>query len=320
MTEITVALCTKREEPHFDWAIESLKNQTFKNFEYIIVDSYYNKRKELINQLMEKMSFQNPYTHIPDKLCRWKGKRPAISNARNTAIIFAKGKYIVFHDDNCKIPPDFLEKHLKWLKDGYIVAGNWITYESENIIGTYGWEHRYFLVKEPKEINGTWLYTGNCSFPLNIAFDINGFDEELDGEQGQEDISFGIRAERKGYKIIYDPTCCVKYILSNHVLLQNHKTEYWERFRQIDPNAVVPKKKTLNDGKEHFSSEWLTQKLLDENDRYLPYGNHFNIRELSNIVKQNDYNIDKIQKELEKYIDPTLIDWRDGELIKNITD
>lgn len=318
MVNVTVALCTKRKEPHFEWSIESLKNQTFKDFEYIIVDGYYNERKDLMKGLMEKYSFQNPYIHIPDKPSRWRGKRPSISNARNTAIIYAKGKYIVFHDDNCKIPSDWLENHMKWLSTDYIVAGNWITYKDEDTVGSYGWEHRYFLAKEPKEISGTWLYTGNCSIPLNVAFDINGFDEELDGEQGQEDINFGIRAERKGYKIIYDPKCYVKYILSNHVLLQNHKTEYWEGFRQIDSTAVTPKKKILNDGKEHFSSEWLTQKLLSESGRYLPYGNYFDIKVLSNIVKQNEFSIEKIQKELENYIDPTLIDWRDGELISNV--
>ncbi len=318
MVDITVALCTKRKEPHFDWAIESLKNQTFKDFEYIIIDGHYNERKDLIKDLIEKEKPFFECKHIPDKPSRWKGKRPAISNARNTAIIYAKGKYIVFHDDNCKMPPDWLENHINWLESGHVVAGNWITYKSETDIGPYGWEHRYNLVKEPKIIGGHWFYTGNCSFSLNAAFDINGFDEELDGEQGQEDINFGIRAERKGYKIIYDPTCCVKYVLSNHTLLQDHKTEYWEGFREIDVNAVVPKKKLLNDGKEHFSSEWLTQKLLGDNDRYLPYGNYFNIKELSEIVRKNNYNIEKIQNELEKYIDPTVNDWRDGESVEKM--
>lgn len=318
MVQITVALVTKRSEPHFDWAIESLKTQTFKDFEYVVVDSYHNKRKELVEELMEEHSFPYQYTHIPDKPSRWNMKRPAISNARNTAIIFSKGKYIVFHDDNCKMPPDWLEKHIRWLESGYIVAGNWITYQKEGFIGPYGWEHRYNLEKAPKLINGTWLYTGNCSFSLETALDINGFDEELDGEQGQEDINFGIRAERKGYRILYDPCCCVKYILSDHDLLQDHKTEYWEGFRRIDSKAVIPKKKILNDGKEHFSSEWLTQKLLDDTGRYLPYGNHFNIRELVELVKKNNYNIESTYKELEKYIDPNPTDWRDGETIEKI--
>ncbi len=318
MVEITVALVTKRKEPHFEWAIESLKNQTFKNFEYIIVDGHYNERKDLVSELLKKENPLFECKHVPDKPSRWKGKRPSISNARNTAIIYAKGKYVVFHDDNCKMPSDWLEKCMKLLELGYIVAGNWFTYQKESVVEKYGWEHRYNLVKEPKIVGGHWFYTGNCAFPLIAAFDINGFDEELDGEQGQEDISFGIRAERKGYKIMYDPSCCVKYILSDHVLLQDHKTEYWENFIQIDSSAVVPKKKILGDGKEHYSSEWLTQKLLSESDRYLPYGNSFNIKVLTEIVRRCDYNVEKIQKELEKYIDSTLTDWRDGELIEKI--
>lgn len=294
---ITVCLCTKRKEPKFDWAINSLKNQTFKDFEYIIIDGYYNDRKDAIRKFLKDQDVSFPIIYLKDKPSRWKGKRPAVCNARNTALTFANGEYIVYHDDECKMPTNWLERHYKWLRQGYIVAGSWKGCDNR-------WEHRYHLIKEPGTVIGGWLYSCNCSFPLKVAMDINGFDEELDGEMGQEDINFGIRATRKGYKIMYDPFCYVEYDYTFHnSIMKSMNREY--------------KRKILRDGKEHFSNEWHTQKLLDDTNTYYPYGNYFNLLELRKMVRKlND--TESSYKELERYIDKNPFDWRDNENIQSI--
>lgn len=316
--DITVVLVTKRLEPRIDWALESLKAQTFKDFEYIIVDGFWKRRKDAIKGLMEKSGVSFPYMHVEDKPSRWKGKRPAICNARNTALMFANGKYIVFCDDNCKMPPNWLETHLRWLEKGYIVAGTWIGYKSIDKdgkgIGIYDPEYRFTVVKEPKIVTGGWLYGINFSFPLEIALNINGFDEYLDGELGQDDIDFGVRAERKGYKVMYTPDCYVEYYLNDHGSLMNYTgTTYYCRDNPIE-FKLDPVRRILKDGKEHFSNEFSIQELLEDKSRYLPRGNNFNLRDMRKMVKSIN-NTQSSYVELEKYVSQDRYDWRDNGLI-----
>ena len=302
--KISVVLVTKRKEPRFDWALESLKNQTFKDFEYIIVDGYWHQRKDEVKNLVEKNGIKFPVLHIPDKPTRWRGQRPQISNARNTGLIFARGEYIVHHDDNCKMPLNWLEKHLKWLEKGYFVAGSWIGYQfiigdNQGVEGSYGPEYRIKLIQEPKVMTGGWFFCGNCSYPLNPVLDINGFDEEYDGEIGQEDLQLGMRLENKGLKMIFDPTNLVEYYMMTH------------RYEKM----IAPVNKILKDGVPHFSNEWLTQKFMDDHGRVMPYGNVIDLKGTKKMMKEGNYSIEKMYEMMEGWINPDKYDWRDGKLI-----
>jgi glycosyltransferase involved in cell wall biosynthesis len=306
MVEVSVVLVTKRKDPKFEYALESLKEQTISHseFELIIVDGCYHERKNEVLELIKNIVGNDFHVlYIGDKPSRWKGQRCQISNARNTALIFAdsNSKYIVQVDDCTKMDRDWLEKHLLYLESGYLVAGSWIGYQftMENGIGVqgcYGPEGRSLLVREPHIVSAGWFYGQNCSYPLSGALDINGFDEDLDGELGQEDISLGIRLERNGYKTIFDPTNVT------HVYMSTHNYE----------KMITPVNIRLKDGKEHFSNERITERLLEDKGRVLPYGNCFNLRELRKLVKEKSLHIEDVYLELEKYVNPDIYDWRDG--------
>lgn len=309
MVKITVILVTKRSDPKFEWALESLKNQTYKDFEYIIIDGYYNRRNENIRQLIKDMNIDFPILYLPEKPSRWKGQRAQISNARNTGLIFTSGQYITFHDDCIKMAPNWLDKHLEYLKQGYIVASSWIGYgnigkDGKGISGSL--EYRAEVIKKPQVMTAAWFYCANCSFPLQAGLDINGFDEDYDGEIGQEDLQFGLRLERKGYSMMFDPTNLVEVYSASH---------YYDKL--VKPIDIL-----LKDGKEHFSNEWLTQKFMDDPGRILPYGNFFDLRIIRNTIKDSGYNIrdvkniDDIYKMMEKWTNPDPRDWRDGKLIE----
>ena len=304
MVKISVVLVTKRLEPRFEWALESLKNQTFKDFEYIIVDGYWHRRKLDVKALVEKLDIDFPVMHIPDKPSRWRGQRPQISNARNTCLVFAGGKYIVHCDDNCMMQPDWLERHLSWLEQGYFIAGSWIGYQSIRsdgigIEGIYGPEYRIKEVNIPSITTAAWFYCGNCSYPLDPVLDINGFDEEYDGEIGQEDLQLGIRLERSGMKMIFDPTNLVGYYMMDH---------HYEKL-------IPPVNRELKDGTVHFSNELITERLLDDTKRVMPYGTHIDIRGARTLKKEHNYSIRQMYNMMEEWIDPDKCDWRDGKLI-----
>lgn len=308
--KVTVILCTKRKIPHFEWALESLKSQSYKDFEYIIIDGLYYQRKDEINKLIKDTNAPFPILYLPDKLSRWKGKRPALCNARNTGLIFAKGEYIIFHDDCCKMPDNWIERHMKWLNEGYITAGNWKSDISS-------WEYRSTIVKDPVETGGYWLYGANFGFPVKVAEDINGFDEWYDGEMGQDDIDFGIRAERKGFKIMYDPSCYVEYDYTDHGLLmafdKDPNSDYWKGHTvEID---IMPVNLVLKDGKEHFSNEFAMQELLEATGKTWTRGNTIDIKHSREMMKSGAYGIEQMLKMMEGWIDDNKYDWRDGKLI-----
>lgn len=311
MVKITVTLITKRLEPHIDWALESLKNQTFKDFEYIIVDGYYNRkgRKDEVVKLIKDMNLDFSVLHIPEKASRWEGQRPQICNARNTALVFANGRYIVNHDDCTKMPPNWLERHMMWLEKNYLVAGTWIGYEKmdnggKGIEGIYGLEYRSTIMKEPKgprEVAASLFYGANCSYPVEGTVDINGFDEDLDGEMGQEDLSLAIRLERRGYKTIFDPLNCVEIYMMTHG---------YEKM-------IVPVNIVLKDGKEHFSNEFFMERLLDDRNRVLPYGNTIDIKGTRKIMKDGGYSVWSMLDMMKGWINSNKYDWRDGKLIED---
>jgi glycosyltransferase involved in cell wall biosynthesis len=312
--EVTVVCITKRTEPLIKLALQSLKEQTFKNFEYILIDGYYYRRKDEIAKLAKDMDIQFPFLHIPDKPSRWRGQRPCIGNARNTGLVFANGTFVVHHDDCCKMVPDWLERHITYLRKGYLVAGSWIGCQGidekgDCIPGIYGPDHRARIINKPVEIHPGWLYGSNFSFPLKGALDINGFDEIYDGELGQDDIDFSIRLQRMGYKHIFDPKCLVYFVMMTHTY----------------DKSVRPINKKLRDGIDHFSNELLMQELMDERTRTTPRGNTINIRGSREVLGTGHgfgegpgkwkYSLEKMYNMMESWIDGNPIDWRDGKNI-----
>ncbi len=109
MAKLSVICCTNRRNPRFNSILDSLKRQTFTDFEYILVDGLYQHRKDEVLSLFQNTSFK--FMYFPDKPNRWLGIRTALPNSRNTALIFAEGQQVVFHDDCSQLDNNFLARH-----------------------------------------------------------------------------------------------------------------------------------------------------------------------------------------------------------------
>lgn len=79
--------------------VESLINQSFKDFEVILVDQ--NETDKLINKL-KSLNHQLAITYVKAK--------PGLSKARNIGLTKSIGDIIAFPDDDCLYPVDTLEK------------------------------------------------------------------------------------------------------------------------------------------------------------------------------------------------------------------
>lgn len=97
---ISVIMLTYNRENMVGRAIESILNQTYQNFEFIIVDNGSTDQSgEIADSYAEKDS-RIKVIHIP---------KSNIGTGRNTGLDMAKGDYVTFIDDDDTAEPDMLE-------------------------------------------------------------------------------------------------------------------------------------------------------------------------------------------------------------------
>lgn len=100
MRMISVIMLTYNREDMVGRAIESIRNQTYKDFELIIVDNGSSDRSGQIADHYAAQDDRIKTVHIP---------KSNIGTGRNTGLDMASGDYITFIDDDDTAEPDMLE-------------------------------------------------------------------------------------------------------------------------------------------------------------------------------------------------------------------
>lgn len=115
MELISIVMPTYKRSDMIGRAIESILNQTYTNFEIIIVDD----NDETSVERQETEENLKPYI-LNEKIKYIKHKKNlGGSQARNTGIEIASGKYITFLDDDDEYYPEKLEKQYDFYKDNF---------------------------------------------------------------------------------------------------------------------------------------------------------------------------------------------------------
>ena len=97
---ISVMMLTYNREKYVRRAIESIINQTYKDFEFIIIDNGSSDNSGKIS---------DEYAQIDSRIRVIHRDRGTISAGRNTALDAARGDHLVFVDDDDWAEPDYLE-------------------------------------------------------------------------------------------------------------------------------------------------------------------------------------------------------------------
>lgn len=106
MTQISVIVATYNWPAALELCLQSLKNQSFRDFEILIADDGSKEEtRELIQKCIEEFPVKISHLWHEDMGCR----KTIIGNQ---AIQTSTGKYLVFLDGDCIVQPDFLERHL----------------------------------------------------------------------------------------------------------------------------------------------------------------------------------------------------------------
>lgn len=178
--------------------LDSLKNQTYKNFELIICDQ---NQEPFIEDILKSYVDKMQIIHL---------KTPrGLSKSRNIGLKCATGDIITFPDDDCIYPKNLLERvktQFFTLPDIDVLCIRPINENGKTTAGK-------FLSKKTKVslFNAPFAF---CSFSMFIkkkVFDrIGYFDEKLGlgadtPFQSSEDLDLGIRAIKNGFKVFYNP-------------------------------------------------------------------------------------------------------------------
>jgi len=187
--EVSVVMCARNAEKYIGNCIGSLLNQTFQNFEIVLVDD------------MSSDNTANIIKKFNDKRIRYIRNKEwlKIAKSRNKGLEYAKGKYIFFTDADCTASPNWIEEGLRYLehKNCIGVEGK-IIYVSEDYEPTFS-DHLM------ENTFGAQFMTGNEAYTRSAVLAAGGFDEKM-GPLADRD--FGLTVMKYG-KIRFNPNMIV---------------------------------------------------------------------------------------------------------------
>lgn len=107
MPEISIITPSYNSSQYLEETIQSVLNQTFKDWEWLITDDC---SKDNSAEIIQKYNDDRIKLVVLEK-------NEGAGNARNNALERAKGRYITFLDSDDYWQPNFLEKMLKFMKE-----------------------------------------------------------------------------------------------------------------------------------------------------------------------------------------------------------
>lgn len=216
--KLTAAYITGRQEPKFEWFLDSLRNQYtgHDRINLIIVDLLAEQRDRTAYDLSGFADVK----WVEPKPTVWQGKHRvtdadwwAMSNARNTAFCLCETDWIAFLDDRCVLMPGWLEAIKKAMAGNYIVCGSYQKRSGMEVEGGFIKGYKKLIGDDSRikqapggmvHCPGGWLFGCTFAMPLEQALHINGFEEGCDS-LSMEDVIFGMMVKNNGYHLNYDP-------------------------------------------------------------------------------------------------------------------
>lgn len=199
---------------------ENLSKQTYKNFEWLIVDDYKDDRKDIADKYAKKYALNMRY--LRGKKDR-KLRKYALVQANNMAVFQAKGSLICWLQDFILLPPNCLEKIVRLHRrypDDLITPVDIYHYMKfkPDMTNKEDWFNGITNVVGEVQRKNIRLKTGEVRFSLNpydfelcvgaiptsVARRLNGFWEFMDDGLGYDNTDIALRALKAGSRIIID--------------------------------------------------------------------------------------------------------------------
>ena len=250
MPFFSVIIPVYNKEKYVQAAVKSVLNQTFTDFELIIVNdcSTDNSRKEVSKIISEQIK---TIEHLENK---------GLSASRNTGIKNATGNFIAFLDADDEWKPDFLatiKSLISTFPEAQLFATNYEELYADGIKVIHNQKlsklGNDFLVDDFFELNlGKPIYfPGSLCVKKTVFDEIGYFDEKI---TYSEDVDFNIRTNLK-FKLAYSTKALVTYTMFSENQITNSSVK----------NKVFP---DLNQYEIYTENKFSLKKYLDFN-RYI---------------------------------------------------
>lgn len=244
--KVSIILPTYGRPDGLSLAIDSILNQTYLNWELIVVDDNdpLSASRKQTEKIMSVYSKNNNIFYLKHE-CNKNG-----AAARNTGIAFSSGKYISFLDDDDVYHPERLRYCVNVLKNSPIKYGGVYTgckfYHNGHFYRTCKSAHTgNFLVETLSTIFKS--YSGsNLFFRASVIKDIGGFDESF---RRHQDYEFLVRFFLKYDLLGIQKVLLIKNENGNNLpeveKLANIKKQYLQKYAYViddlsekDRNAI----------------------------------------------------------------------------------
>jgi glycosyltransferase involved in cell wall biosynthesis len=177
--KVSVVMCVRNVEKYIFGCIQSILNQSFSDFELVIIDDMsVDRTKNILEEFGDRRIkyFRNE---------KWIG----LPRSRTRSVKHAVGEYLFFTDGDCAVSENWIKEGLKYFEDSEVVGVEGkIVYVSNDYRPTFS-----DGVQENR--SGGNFMTGNVAYEKKIIEIVGGFDERL---TSLEDRDIGLRIMKHG--------------------------------------------------------------------------------------------------------------------------
>lgn len=243
--EVSVVIPTYNRKSTLKRAIDSILNQSFQDYEIVIVDDCSTDGSlEYIAEL---------YGQLDNLIYIRNDNNIGAGASRNVGVLYASGKYIAFHDSDDEWLPNKLERQMEVIKNSDDDIG--LVYSYFKFVSKDGRECCFpstELEKEKKtgEVFRTLLIqplAGTITWLMkrDLFLELGGFNEKL---KALEDYEFTLRIGQK-YKIVlveeilaiaYQTKDSVSADGDNHILTECYIMDKYQK--ELEKNGLIEEK------------------------------------------------------------------------------
>lgn len=178
--------------------LDDLTNQTYKVTQVVVVDATPAIDRD------ENVYKQKEYPF--ELIVKWQQTKGSC-RARNEAIALCTADYIVFGDDDIRVPKDFIENHIRFLQTNKADACNGLDIRADHHKqGLTDLENKIKIIGNKRWISGCAQMFSNANSCVKSEFvtQLIGNDINFDGGYG-EDSDFGMSLSKIGVTVLHNP-------------------------------------------------------------------------------------------------------------------
>ncbi len=284
-------------EKYISKCLESVVNQTYKNFEAIIInDGTLDNSQEIIDK------FVKLYPNIFKSFIK---KNGGLSDARNFGIKYAKGEYLVFLDSDDFIDSNYLEELNKAINENEKVDLIRVSIKSNdssyNMLSKEKFDYKVisgqeaFIYLREKRI----CIETVCSYCVRLDFWKKN-DFKFSKGKYHEDFGIMLIVLLKAKKVVIINTLCYNYIIRENSIMTDKdykkkikrvydKLEYYDNILKEIDNIKNISKKAKNICKEYISTAVCESMKIIEGQELQEYKRELRKRKVIKNIKCNSY-------------------------------